>query len=136
MKKLIDTTFHIDFLTNESLVKPYLEAHDTPGTEYLSSMITMKELAVGVHHVEDDPSVADLHADFGWVDILPFSMRHAFYAGEIEQQFIDEGMSQEQRNALGGDILIGGVALAENATVVTQNTDDFELMPGVNVEGY
>jgi predicted nucleic acid-binding protein len=136
MRKLIDTTFHVQFLTDESLVKPYLEAYDTPETEYLSSMVTMKELAVGVHHVEDDPSVADLHADFGWVDILPFSMRHAFYAGKIEQQFIEEGMPQEQRNALGGDVLLGGVALAEDATVVTQNTDEFELMPGVDVERY
>lgn len=136
MKKLLDTTFHVHFLTDEARVKPYLEAHDTPETEFLASMITMKELAVGVHHVEDDPSVADLHADFGWVDILPFSMRHAFYAGQIENALIQQETPQEQLNALGGDILVGGVAVAENATVVTQNTDDFELMPGVDVERY
>lgn len=136
MKKLLDTTFHVHFLTDEERVKPYLEAHETPETEFLSSMITMKELAVGVHHVEDDPSVADLHADFGWVNILPFSMRHAFYAGQIENALIQQGTPQEQLNALGGDILIGGVALAEDATVVTQNTDDFELMPDVDIERY
>jgi predicted nucleic acid-binding protein len=136
MKKLLDTTFHVHFLTDKERVKPYLEAHETPETEFLSSMITMKKLAVGVHHVEHDPSVADLHADFGWVNILPFSMRHAFYAGQIENALIQQGTPQEQLNALGGDILIGGVALAEDATVVTQNTDDFELMPDVDIESY
>lgn len=136
MKKLLDTTFHVHFLTDETRVKPYLEAHESPETEFLTSMITMKELAVGVHHVEENPTVADLHADLGWVEILPFSMRHAFYAGEIESALMQQGVPQEQRNALGGDILIGGVALAEDATVVTQNTDDFELMPGVDVETY
>lgn len=136
MKKLLDTTFHIHYLTNESLVKPYLEAHETPETEYLSSAITMKELAVGVHFVEDDPSVTDLHADFGWTNILPFSIRHAFYAGKIESDLREQAIPQDKLNALGGDILIGGIALAENATVVTQSTDDFELMSDVNVETY
>lgn len=136
MKKLLDTTFHVHFLTDESRVKPYLEAHDAPETEFLASTITMKELAVGVHHVEDDPSVADLQADFGWVTVLPFSSRHAFYAGQIENALIQRGTPQDQLNALGGDVLIGGVARAEDATVVTLNTDDFELMPDVDVEDY
>lgn len=36
----------------------------------------------------------------------------------------------------GGDVLIGGVALAEDAAVVTRNVDDFELLPDVPVETY
>lgn len=136
MKKLLDTTFHIHFLTNRSLIEPYLEAHDTPETEYLSSTITMKELAVGVHHVEDDPSIMDLNSDFGWTETLPFSMRHAFYAGKIENELTEQGIPQNRINSLAGDILLGGVARAENATVVTQNVDDFNLMAGVDVETY
>lgn len=136
MKRLLDTTFHVHFLTNPSLVESYLEAHDTPETEYLSSTITMKELAVGVHHVEDDPSVAELHSDFGWTNIIPFSIPHAFYAGKIQHELEDQGLPRDKLNSLGGDILIGGIALAENATVVTQNVGDFELLPGVSVETY
>jgi predicted nucleic acid-binding protein len=136
MKKLLDTTFLIHFLTRESVVKPFLNAYDDPDINFVTSMISMKELAVGVHHVEDNPTISDLQADLGWVNILPFSMRHAFYSGKIQEHFEQQGMNRDRINALGGDILIGGVALAENATVVTQNTDYFELMPEVDVEQY
>lgn len=136
MKKLLDTTFLVHYLTHGSLVKPYLNTYDDPDTDFITSMISMKELAVGVHHVEDDPTIANLQADLGWVNILPFSMCHAFYAGKIQEHFEQQEMNRDRINALGGDILIGGVALAENATVVTQNTDDFELMPEVDVEPY
>lgn len=136
MKKLLDTTFHIHFLTNAAEVAPYLAAHEDTATEFITSTIVMKELAVGVHYVEDDPSLATLRADFGWVEILPFSIRHAYCGGEIEAHFHRQGMPQDERNALGGEILIGGVARAEGATVVTRNTDDFDPMPGVDVESY
>lgn len=136
MKKLLDTTFLVHFLTRKRGVEPYLAAHDGPETEFIVSMISMKELAVGVHHVEEEPTVSDLRANLGWVTVLPFSIRHAFAAGEIEEAFNRQSLPREKLNALGGDILIGGVALAENAPVVTRNTGDFELMTGVTVERY
>jgi hypothetical protein len=82
--ELLDTTFLVHPLTRESLVAPYLEARDDPGPEFLVSTIATGELAVGSHHLDDDPTVADLRADLGWVTILPFTTRHAFYAGSIE----------------------------------------------------
>lgn len=94
------------------------------------------ELAVGLHHVEDDPTVADLTADVGWLEVVPFGPRHAFHAGEIEHDCRSRGLPQEQLNALGGEILIGGTARAEGATVVTRNTTDFQRMADVRVESY
>lgn len=136
MRKLFDTTFLVHYLTRPDRVEPYLETHDTPETTFLGSTISLKELAVGLHHVETEPSFADLTADFEWLDLRPFTARHAFHAGGIEANCHDEGLPQEQINALGGDILIGGVARAEDATVVTENVDDFQLMAGVHVEPY
>ena len=136
MKKLLDTTFLIHYLTRESRVEPYLEEHEGPDTEFLVSTITMKELAVGLHHVEDDPTIADLRSDLGWIEVLPFSTRHAFYAGQIEETLRQEGIPEDRINSLGGDILIGGVALAEGASVVTENGEDFKLMPAVEVDHY
>lgn len=126
----------IHFLTSKTRVAPHLEAHDTPETQFLASTISMKELAVGLHVVTDKPTLADLRADLGWVDVRPFSTRHAFVAGQIEAALRDRGVPQDRLNALGGDVLVGGVARAENATVVTENEDDFELLPGVDVEPY
>lgn len=136
MKKLLDTTFLVHFLTREREVEPYLAEHDESGTDFLVSTISMKELAVGLHHVEDEPTIAELEGDLGWATILPFSTRHAFHAGAIEEQFVRDGLARDRLNSLGGDVLIAGVALAENATVVTRNVDDFEMMDGVPVETY
>lgn len=136
MKKLLDTTFLIHYLTRKSRVEPYLAEHDGPETEFLTTPISMKELAVGIHQARNEPTIADLQADLGWVEVVPFSTRHAFYAGKIEEALDRQGVPQDRLNALGGDVLIGGVALAEDATVVTENTDDFELLPDVPVESY
>lgn len=136
MRKLFDTTFLVHYLTRPSAVEPYLTDHDTPDVTFLASTISIKELAVGLHHVEEDPSFADLMADIGWLEVRPFTERHAFHAGAIEEDCRDRRLPQEQLNAMGGDILIGGVARAENATVVTRNTGDFQRMAGVQVESY
>lgn len=136
MRKLLDTTFLVHYLTREQEVEPYLSEHDDPGTEFLVSTISLKELAVGLHRIEAEPTVADLRADLGWTTILPFSPVHAFHAGRIEEHLGCQGMSQDRLDSLGGDVLIGGVALAEDASVVTRNVDDFELLPDVRVETY
>lgn len=136
MKKLLDTTFLVHYLTREREVEPYLSEHDEPGTEFLVSTISLKELAVGLHHADAEPTIADLRSDLGWTTILPFSPAHAFHAGSIEEHLDRQGMAQDRLNSLGGDVLIGGVALAEDAAVVTRNVDDFELLPNVPVETY
>lgn len=136
MRRLLDTTFLVHYLTRPREVEAYLAEHDSPGTTFLTSAISLKELAVGLHAVEEDPGLADLTADVAWLDVVPFGPRHAFHAGAIEHDCRGRGIPQEQLNALGGDILIGGTARAEDATVVTRNTTDFHQMPGVHVESY
>jgi len=136
MRKLLDTTFLVHYLTRPSAVESYLSDHDTPEVTFLASTISMKELAVGLHHVEEAPGLAELTADFEWLDLRPFTERHAFHAGAIEEECRDRGLPQERLNAIGGDILIGGAARAEDATVVTRNMTDFQQMSGVAVESY
>lgn len=136
MRKLLDTTFLIDFLSRGREVRPYLEANDGPETEFLTTSIAMKELAVGLHRVEDEPSMSELRSDFGWTDVIPFSTRHAFYTGRIGEQLDRRGVHGDRLNSLAGDVLIGGVALAEDATVVTRNVEDFEFLPEADVEAY
>lgn len=136
MKKLLDTTFLVHYLTSGSRVEPYLEEHDDSTVEFCTTTISMKELAAGLHHVEESPTIADLRSDLGWLEVLPFDVIHAFHAGRIETALDEQDVRQDRLNSLGGDVLIGGVAIAEDATVVTENVADFELMPDVAVETY
>ena len=64
-------------------------------------------------------------------------MEHAFIAGELEAEFHrDETVNRDNIHSLSGDVLIAAVAKDAGATVVTRNTDDFELFDGVDVESY
>ena len=54
--------------------------------------------------------------------------------GELESHLIEQEVPQDSLNSLAGEILIGGIALAENTTVEAQNIEDFDLLPGVDVE--
>lgn len=47
-----------------------------------------------------------------------------------------EVINQDEINSLRGDLLIAAVAKAENAPVVTRNTDDFNQFAGVSAESY
>ncbi|WP_197075919.1 type II toxin-antitoxin system VapC family toxin [Halostagnicola sp. A56] len=62
---------------------------------------------------------------------------HAFVAGELEAELHqNEHINKDKINSLAGDVLIAAVAKETGATVVTQNTDDFQLFDGVTVESY
>ena len=64
-------------------------------------------------------------------------MKHAFIPGELEAEFHqDKKVNQDKINSLSGDLLIGAIAKEAGATVVTRNTDDFQLLDGVSVESY
>jgi len=66
-----------------------------------------------------------------------FDSETSFVAGELEAGLHrDETVNQDKINALAGDLLIAAVAKQRDATVVTQNTDDFKRFDGVTVESY
>lgn len=132
--KLLDSTFLAHYARGTDVVSEYLSEHE--GEQFVTSTINIKEIAVGAHLV-DDPTLEEVLTDFGWVDIRPFSAEHAYFAGEIEAQLQDDPeVRQDRINALMGDVLIAGVAMALDAPVVTQNVDDFELFDGLSVETY
>lgn len=45
-------------------------------------------------------------------------------------------VNRDKITTLAGDLLIGAVAKQLGATVVTQNTADFQLLDGIDVESY
>jgi len=132
--KLLDTTFLIHYWGGDDAVGSYLNAHED--SEFITTTLNIKEIAVG-RELQGQLSRPEIRSTFDWVQIVPFEAEHAFIAGELEAALHrDESVNRDKINALAGDLLIAAVAKAQNATVVTENTVDFERFDGVSVEGY
>jgi len=132
--KLLDTTFLIHYWAGRDAVAAYLETHDQ--TEFVTTTLNIKELAVG-RAVRGKLEPAEIHSTFAWTTIVPFQAEHAFIAGELEAKLHQrERVNQDKINSLTGDLLIAAVAKEAGATVVTRNTDDFQLFEGVSAESY
>lgn len=133
--KLLDTTFLIHYWAGRKAVEEYLEAHEATD-EFVTTSINLKEIAVGrVLQGKFDPT--EIRSKFEWVETVPFDTDHAMRAGQMEATLrTDNEVNQQKVNELTGDLLIAAVAADLNATVVTRNVDDFEMLDGVSVEAY
>lgn len=132
--KLLDTTFLIQYWAGSEATKEYLTQNEE--SEFITTTLNIKEIAVG----RDLQGKLDRHeilSTFDWVNIIPFQTEHAFIAGEVEAQLHrDENVNQDKINSLTGDVLIAAVAQETGATVVTENTDDFEILDNISVDSY
>ncbi|MFB6253203.1 MAG: type II toxin-antitoxin system VapC family toxin [Halobacteriaceae archaeon] len=132
--KLLDTTFLIHYWAGSDEVKEYLETNDE--AEFATTTINIKEVAVG-RALQDQLNPYDLQSTFQWLTIIPFQVTHAFVAAELEAKLHrNENINQDKINAVAGDVLIAAVAKQIDATVVTQNSNDFELFEDVSIETY
>jgi predicted nucleic acid-binding protein len=132
--KLLDTTFLIHYWAGREPVAEYLETHGEE--EFVTTTLNIKELAVG-RAMQGELEPVEIRSMFAWTTIIPFRAEHAFIAGELEVELHqDEKINQDKINSLAGDLLIAAVAKESDATVVTQNTGDFQILDGVSVETY
>lgn len=132
--KLLDTTFLVHYWAGDDAAEAYLE-RDEEDSEFVTTTINMKEIAVG-RELQGEFDANEILAKFSWVSIIPFEIEHAFRAGLLEAKlWRDESVNRDEVNVLAGDILIGAVAQQRDATVVTENVDDFETI-GIDVEAY
>jgi predicted nucleic acid-binding protein len=132
--KLLDTTFLIHYWAGRESVREYLETNE--GDEFVTTTLNIKEIAVG-REMQGELEPFEIQSTFEWLRIIPFQVDHAFVSGELEAKLHqNESVNQDKINALAGDVLIAAVAKETGATVVTQNTDDFEMFDGVAVEVY
>lgn len=135
--KLLDTTFLVHHYRGNERVETYLSGHDPRvDGDLFTTTINLKEVAVGTHLLEDDPTIADLVSDFGWLDIEPFGIEDAHHAGAIQARLVeDDTVPADRITALSGDLLIAAAARRRDATIVTENLADFETL-GVPIEEY
>ena len=132
--KLLDTTFLIHHWGGRESVRSYLEAQPD-GTDYVTTTINLKEIAVGRKLVgEFDP--VEIRSQFEWVRVVPITLAVAWEAAGIEARLHrTEGTNRDRIDALAGDVLTAGAAVDLDATVVTENVEDFRAL-GVPTESY
>jgi hypothetical protein len=132
--KLLDTTFLIHHWGGRESVAAYLESQPE-GTEYVTTTVNLKEIAVG-RTLTDRSDAEEIRAQFEWVRVVPITTSIAWATAEIEAAlYRDDGVNQDRINSLAGDAIIAGAATELNATVVSNNVEDFEAL-GVPVEAY
>ncbi len=132
--KLLDTTFLIQYWAGREATKDYLSRNEE--REFLTTTLNLKEIAVG-RALQGKLDRHEIRSTFDWVTLVPFRFEHAIIAGELEAQLHrDETVNPDKINALTGDVLIAAIAKETGATVVTENTDDFEPLATIAVESY
>lgn len=132
--KLLDTTFLIHYWGGFDGVATYLESNEQ--AEFTTTTFNIKEIAVG-QALQGQLDSNVISSTFEWLRIIPFEADHAITAAELEATLHQkESVNQDKINSLTGDLLIAAVAKSVDATVVTQNTTDFEQFDGVSVESY
>jgi tRNA(fMet)-specific endonuclease VapC len=96
------------------------------------SSITLAELLYGAEkstrRLENLEAVTHFQAR---IEVLPYSPRAAAYFGQIRAQLERIG-----RPCGSYDMLIAAHARSESLTIVTNNTREFERVPGVTVENW
>ena len=107
-----------------------IEAH--PANALTLSVITMAELLVGIEKsVKREQNLSALEKFSSPMRILPFSLQAANHYARIRAHLERAG------NIIGPmDLLIAAHALAEDATLVTNNEREFQRVPGLVVENW
>ncbi|MEY7851228.1 type II toxin-antitoxin system VapC family toxin [Natrarchaeobius sp. A-rgal3] len=132
--KLLDTTFLIHHWGGYPEVKSYLESQPNE-TEYITTTLNLKEIAVGRKLVgRFNPE--EIRAQFEWVRTVPITSTTAWEIADVEAPLHrDETTNRDRINALAADAVVAGAAIEHEATVVSNNVDDFRAL-GVPVESY
>ena len=127
---MLDTDICIYAMRNRpAAVQRRFEMHEG---ELCISMITLAELLYGAEKSARRPQNQRAVEEFGnRLEVLPFSDRAAAHYGQLRAQLERTGLPAGPY-----DMLIGAHARSEGLILVTNNTREFERMPGLQIENW
>jgi tRNA(fMet)-specific endonuclease VapC len=104
----------------------------TPDDQLGVTSITAGELLFGATHSSRPPTdLQKTESLLGWLRVAPFTLEAAHHYAVIREHLTRRG------TLIGpNDLLIAATALAENATLVTNNVREFSRVPGLTVENW
>lgn len=131
MMLLLDTSICVPLINRADVALAERLLETDPAIVTLCSVVKA-ELFFGAHNSSRVAENLDRVERFcSAFDSLPFDDAGAKQYGSIRAQLRREG-----RPIGANDMLIGAIALAANAALVTRNVDEFERIPGLRVAGW
>lgn len=130
MKYLIDTNICIYFLNNVPVIVDKLKC--IPSDEIAISLITLAELQFGAYNsAKVESNLRRVGFLEETVNIVPLSTEVTRKYAEIKAELRKTGNPVDDF-----DILIGATAIANNLTLITNNTRHFSNMAGISLENW
>ena len=96
------------------------------------STVSIGELVFGAEHSQQvERNLADIEAMVARLEVLPFDIKAAYHFGQIRAALYRIG-----RPIGPYDMMIAGQALSSGLKLVTNNTKEFERVPGLVLEDW
>lgn len=127
-KHLLDTDILSHFFRNESNVVANVDKYLLHQRKLSISVITYYEVLRGLRLVNATRQLHDLQQFVRDCEIFPLSLTAIDHAADIYVTLRQKGLLINE-----ADILIAGIALAYDATLVTNNTSHFERIPQLEI---
>lgn len=128
---LLDTNICIYFMKNKypNLTRKFLSCSNK---DLFLSSITLYELEYGINKSKwVEKNRLKLYSFLAPLNILPFTVDDAIYAGQIRANL------EKQGNIIGPyDIQIAAQALSRNLALVTHNVDEFKRVKELKIEDW
>jgi len=125
---ILETTFLVDFFRGSEQAVSKLMALEEEDVTVFTTSISVFEIMQGIRG-EKEKTLAEKF--FSSVQIIPFTKRSAFAAGEIRKKLGKSGITIEAEDAM-----IAGIAITRNKTILTRNIRHFSGIDGVKIESY
>jgi tRNA(fMet)-specific endonuclease VapC len=130
LKYLLDTNIVIYTIKNrpQPVKRRFQEHHGRMAI----STVTLGELVFGAEHSQQvERNLADIEALAARLDVLPFNQAAAYHFGQIRPELYRTG-----RPIGPYDMMIAAQARAYGLTLITNNTKEFERVPGLRIDDW
>ena len=130
LKYLLDTNIVICTMKNRpQQVRRRFKQHDG---QMCISAVTLGELVFGAEHSQQvERNLTDIEAMAARLEVLPFDSKAAYHFGQIRATLYAMGPPIGPY-----DMMIAGHARASGLTLVTNNVNEFERVPGLLLENW
>lgn len=130
LKYLLDTNIVIYTMKNrpQQVKKRFKQNQGRMGI----STVTLGELVFGAEHSQQvERNLADIEAMVARLEVLPFDNKAAYRFGQTRAMLYRMGQPIGPY-----DMMIAGQAIASGLRLVTNNTKEFERVPGLILEDW
>ncbi|MBS9395473.1 MAG: type II toxin-antitoxin system VapC family toxin [Dolichospermum sp. LBC05a] len=128
---LIDTNILSFFFRNHSLVVERFQAYLNDYDKINISIITYYEIVSGLKHRDAQKQLTSFQEFVSYNTVLPLSTSSATISADIYANLRNKGTPIDDI-----DILIAGIAIANNLIIVTNNIRDFGKIENLEIQDW